>query len=337
MKLALRIVLWSGAIFLTAFGLLLLSGVLDSSGSDAAGRGLSQAYGFIIAVIGGAAVVTLGLARFWRGFWIVGLCILALPFVLMIVFSILKSFDEARNAQFVEDIHSGRYNFGDQPALRAVAEAISKNDAAAIRAAAKNVPDLNAAGRDGMTLLYFAVSEAVERPELITAVETLLSLGADPNYTNGEVHSFALAEAMDGEVRLLRALLDAGGDANARDIHERPIIFDTWENANRRTESSARFHLLLERGANVNAISPGNGDYSIAMQCAHMGATSEPEHYTKALELLERGADFRYMTSERKTIVTILQTQREDFAKQNEQPPAEFEKLWSWLVDHGAL
>ena len=50
-----------------------------------------------------------------------------------------------------------RFPMRDQPALLAVALAVSKNDEAAIRAAAKNVPDLQAAGRDGETLLYFAV------------------------------------------------------------------------------------------------------------------------------------------------------------------------------------
>ena len=51
MKFALRIVLWLGAIALTIFGLLLMAGALDSSGSDAAGRGLSQAYGMFIALL----------------------------------------------------------------------------------------------------------------------------------------------------------------------------------------------------------------------------------------------------------------------------------------------
>ena len=71
MKFALRIVLWLGAIALTIFGLLLMAGALDSSGSDAAGRGLSQAYGMFIALLGGAAVLSLLLTRFWRGFLVI--------------------------------------------------------------------------------------------------------------------------------------------------------------------------------------------------------------------------------------------------------------------------
>src|SRR5881398_1048219 len=87
MKFAVRIVLWLGAIALTTFGLLLMAGALDSSGSDAAGRGLSQAYGMFIALLGGAAVLSLLLARFWRGFLVSGGLCLSLPFVLMLLLS----------------------------------------------------------------------------------------------------------------------------------------------------------------------------------------------------------------------------------------------------------
>src|SRR5882724_6831046 len=172
MKFAVRIVLWLGA------------GALDSSGSDAAGRGLSQAYGMFIALLGGAAVLSLLLTRFWRGFLVIGGLCLSLPFVLVLLLSIGRSVEERRNDQFTADVHSGPYNFGEHPELLAVAEAIAKNDSNAIRASAKNVRDLNAAGRDGMTLLFFAVNESLERPELASAVETLLAAGVNPNYHN---------------------------------------------------------------------------------------------------------------------------------------------------------
>jgi hypothetical protein len=77
--------------------------------------------------------------------------------------------------------------------LFAVAQGIVKNDPDAIRAAAKGIPDLQAAGRDGATLLNFAVMQSWQRPESVDAIRTLLSLGADPNYTNGNRNSFAMA------------------------------------------------------------------------------------------------------------------------------------------------
>jgi hypothetical protein len=124
--------------------------------------------------------------------------------------------------------HSGKWDFGDQPTLFAVAHAIAKNDQEAIRVAAKALPDLQAPGRDGTTLLYFAVTQSWQRPELVEAVKTLLSLGADPNYTNGHRNSFALANAMHGSALLLRYMLEAGGDPNARDEFGQPIILMNW-------------------------------------------------------------------------------------------------------------
>jgi hypothetical protein len=60
---------------------------------------------------------------------------------------------EVHRRQIQAEIRSGRYSFGDQPALLAVAQAISANDQNAIRVAAKNVSDLQSPGRDGTTLL----------------------------------------------------------------------------------------------------------------------------------------------------------------------------------------
>ncbi|PYI91514.1 MAG: hypothetical protein DMF03_03245 [Verrucomicrobia bacterium] len=335
MRLALRLLLWTGAVALTGYGILLLSGAFDA-GTDAAGRGLGHAYGFIIALIGGAALITLLLVRLWRGFLIIGIIFLALPFILMVVLSIGRSIEETHNAREVEDVHSGRWNFREQPALLAVAEAVSKNDSDAIRAAAKNVPDLNTPGRDGMTLLCFAVNEALERPELTTAVETLLSVGANPNYNNGSANSFALAQSVSGEVRLLRAMLDAGGDPNGRDVKGQPIVFDNWFMNYFEAQRPQRLRLLLDRGTDVNSIMPFNDRFTLLLYCAHMGRF-EAQGYVDALELLNRGADFNYVAEDGTTLAKLLTKQRQDFAGHGEQPPPEFEKLWSRLAEHNLL
>ena len=124
---------------------------------------------------------------------------------------------EKHQRQIREEQSSGKWDFGDQPALFAVAQGIVKNDQDAIRAAAKALPDLQTPGRYGMTLLYFAVTESWQRPELVDSVKTLLSLGADPNHTNGHRNSFAMFYAVHASADVLRAMLDAGGNPNARD------------------------------------------------------------------------------------------------------------------------
>src|SRR6266446_7086080 len=135
---------------------------------------------------------------------------------------------EAHQRQMREEQRSGKWDFGDQPALFAVAQGIVKNDPDAIRAAAKALPDLQAPGRDGTTLLYFAVTQSWQQPESVESVKTLLSLGADPNYTNGHRNSFALANAVHGSALLLRYLLEAGGDPNARNEFGEPMILMNW-------------------------------------------------------------------------------------------------------------
>src|SRR5437879_9571904 len=124
---------------------------------------------------------------------------------------------EEHPRQIREEQRSGKWDFGDQPALFAVAQGIVKSDPDAIRAAAKALPNLQAPGRYGMTLLYFAVTESWQRPELVESVKTLLSLGADPNYTNGHPNSFAMFHAVHASADVLRAMLEAGGNPNARD------------------------------------------------------------------------------------------------------------------------
>ena len=117
---------------------------------------------------------------------------------LFVAFYVSMERGEEHRRQLQAEQRSGKWDFGDQPALFAVAHAIVKNDQEAIRVAAKALPDLQAPGRDGTTLLYFAVTQSWQRPELVEAVKTLLSLGANPNYTNGYRNSFALANTVPG-------------------------------------------------------------------------------------------------------------------------------------------
>src|SRR5437899_3968873 len=196
--------------------------------------------------------------------------------------------------QTYEKIRTGRYDFGDQPALLAVAQAISANDQHAIRAAAKAVPDLQAPGREGTTLLCWAVRETWQRPQWVEAVRTLLSLGANQNYTNGHRESFAMGNAVHGSARLLQSMLDSGGDPNARDEFGRPIILMNWYLGYYPNDQRARLNLLLDRGADLNSTMPESesefAGYTLLLYRTRMG----PDHsdaYADAVHLLERDAD----------------------------------------------
>jgi ankyrin repeat protein len=246
---------------------------------------------------------------------------------------------EEHRRQLQAEQRSGKWDFGDQPALFAVAHAIVKNDQEAIRAAAKALADLQAPGRDGTTLLYFAVTQSWQRPELVEAVKTLLSLGADPNYTNGHRNSFALANAVHGSALLLRYMLEAGGDPNARNEFGEPIILMNWYLGYYKNDARARLDLLLDRGADVNSAMPESASdsagYTLLLYRTKMGLDDNLA-YADALTLIERGADTNRAAADGMTFAKMLTQHRAHFARTLRTPP-EFAALWDWAEKHGTV
>ena len=245
---------------------------------------------------------------------------------------------ERHRRQFQAELDSGRWDFGQQPALFAVAQGIVKNDSEAIRAAAKNVPDLQAPGKDGTTLLNFAVRQSWQRPESVEAIGTLLSLGADPNYTNGKPNSLAMADAGHSSASVLRAMLEAGGNANTRDEFGRPMILMNWYLGYYQDQARSRLELLLDHGADVNSTMPNDtsdsAGYPLLLYRTAMGVEDKLA-YSDALLLLERGADPNRTGSDGMTLGKILANHRAHFQKTHKSAPTEFEALWDSAQNHG--
>jgi hypothetical protein len=289
----------------------------------------------IIGLLGGGAVYLGNKARVWL---LVAPVILAaaLPVLLFGAFWLDMEKGDVHRRQFEKEMHSGRYAFGEEPALLAVAQAVTANDQDGIRAAAKAVPNLQAAGRDGTTLLSWTVRETWQRPQLVDAVKTLLSLGADPNFTNGHRESFALGDAVHGPLAGLRAMLDAGGNPNALNEYGWPLVFMHYELAYYPDERRARLDLLLERGADINATVPATESefpgYTLLLYRTAQGA-NHAEAYADALHLLERGADPNRLAPDGMTLGKLLTKQHEAMGRIS--PPAEFTSLWEWAQSHG--
>jgi hypothetical protein len=247
---------------------------------------------------------------------------------------------EEHQRQFREEQRSGKLDFGDQPALFAVAQAIAKNDQDAIRAAAKALPDLQTPGGDGATLLYFAVTQSWQRPELAEAVRTLLSLGADPNYTNGKQNSFALANAVHASEPVLRAMLEAGGNPNARNEFGEPMILMNWYLGYYPNQARSRLDLLLDHGADVNSAMPDTASdfagYTLLLYRTKMGL-DDNRAYGDALTLLQRGADPNRAGADGMTFGKMLLDHRAHFGRTLKRPPVEFATLWDWAKTHGIL
>lgn len=247
---------------------------------------------------------------------------------------------EQHRRQFQALLDSGKLDFGDQPALFAVAQGIVKNDPEAIRAAAKNVPDLQAPGRDGTTLLDFAVRQSWQRPELVEAIKTLLSLGANPNYTNSKRNSYAMANAGHLSASVLRAMLDAGGDPNARDEFGRPMIVMNWYLGYFEDQARSRFDLLLDRGADANSVMPSDGSssagYPLLLYRTSMGP-KDSRAYADALTLLERGANPSRAGADGMTFPKMLKDHQTRFTKEGKSLPTQLVALLDWAERHGIV
>ncbi len=272
-----------------------------------------------------------------------GICLaLAIGAVIWFFVAVYMSMErgEEHQRQLREEQRSGKWDFGDQPALFAVAQAIVKNDQDAIRVAAKALPDLQTPGRDGTTLLYFAVTQSWQRPELAKAVRTLLSLGADPNYTNGKRDSFAMANAVHASAPVLRAMLEAGGNPNARDEFGRPMIVMNWYLGYYPDQARSRFDLLLDHRADINSAMPEDGSdssgYPLLLYRTKMGLDDKLA-YADALTLLERGADPNRAGADGVTFGKMLTEHRAHFGRTLKQSPAEFAALWDWAEKHGIV
>jgi len=278
-------------------------------------------------------------------FGLIGLGLAAAGFVISVVWFFIAFFmsmerGEEHRRQLDAEQRSGKWDFGDQPALFAVAHAIVKNDQEEIRAAAKALPDLQAPGRDCTKLLYFAVTQGWQRPELVEAVKTLLSLGADPNYTNRNRNSFAMANAVHGSALLLRYMLEAGGDPNTRDEFGQPIILMNWYLGYYKNDARARLDLLLDRGADINSTMPeresDSAGYTLLLYRTKMGLDDNLA-YADALTLLERRADPNRAAADGMTFAKMLMEHRQHFTAGKRRPPPEFKALWEWAQTYGIL
>jgi hypothetical protein len=174
----------------------------------------------------------------------------------------------------------GNYAMFRPGAMREVEEAIARNDAAAVSAAASRT-DVNQAARTGSSVLLIAIRRLQETPGPPDVLRALLQAGANPNQ-GGELPLAAaiyLSTQMGPEP--LTLLLDAGANPNARDQFGNAAYFA----ATGKSVDPAVMLLLLDRGADLR-IKSNSGATALSQALA-------TQNWKITLLLLQRGADWR--------------------------------------------
>jgi hypothetical protein len=215
--------------------------------------------------------------------------------------------------------HEPQEYFPASPALD-VAQAIRRDDVPGLERVLAQHPglDLNQAGRQGVTFLFWAYAHHSSQ-----MLRALAAHGADvnrplvlPNEKGGTDTTHLLNIATEGpEDQLLVTLLDLKADPNVVDERKVPALQNAIY-----INNYARMKLLLDRGANIDA--PNSSGATAVIVLARLN-NFEMVHY-----LLERGADWRKSDAE-----VALWTQENDIG--NAKGTAWQIKVKHWLLAHG--
>ena len=176
----------------------------------------------------------------------------------------------------------GELTFFRSGPMRQLAEAIARNDSSSVAALASTA-DVNRTGMSDMTLLILAMRQLRRTPEQQAVLRLLLEAKADPNKEAQYELPLAIAIQLadktgPGPVKLL---LDAGANPNLTSSFGVPVYFSaTGQSSNLETLT-----MLLDRGADVNAMSP-KGETALF-------SAAMTRNWKAALLLLERGADWK--------------------------------------------
>lgn len=188
--------------------------------------------------------------------------------------------------------------------------------------------DLNKPGKEDMTLLFWAIMNAIydkKTPTQLKMMTVLVKAGADPLQPRPAGKSSPaeyVLKADSGD--WIKALLDGGLSPDAKDkTYKEPIIFETIKAKN--TETLAA---MLDMGANINITdSLGN---TLLIEALNFGK------YDHVLLLLERGADAEIRGHGGLTMGSLLQRLL-DGAKEGSEQYQTLTKIKETLIQHGGM
>jgi ankyrin repeat protein len=157
-----------------------------------------------------------------------------------------------------------------------VADAVMREDQAAVEKLLAQHADVNAAQADGATALHWAVFRSDK-----TLVDLLLRAGANPKAANRDGSTPLWLACINGDAPIIGALLGAGADANEQlPLGRTPLMVAS------RTGNVDAIKVLLDHGANVNAKETLRGTTAL------MWAADEG-HAAAIQFLVQHGADIK--------------------------------------------
>lgn len=186
--------------------------------------------------------------------------------------------------------------------------------------------DLNKPGRHDMTLLFWALSNAINDKKTASQLEIITELvkaGADPLQPRPAGGSSPAEFVLQGDSGdWISALLDGGLSPDAKDkVHHDPIIMETLNAKNTET-----LKVMLDRGANINVTdSPGN---TLLIYALDYGK------HDHVLLLLDRGADPEIRSGVGWTMGNQLQRLLNG-AKEGDKHYQDLIKIKEKLIQHG--
>ncbi|MBV9769869.1 MAG: ankyrin repeat domain-containing protein [Bryobacterales bacterium] len=157
-----------------------------------------------------------------------------------------------------------------------VADAVMREDHAAVEKLVEQHADVNAPQADGATALHWAVFRSDK-----AMVDLLLGAGANPKAANREGATPLWLACINGDAPIIAALLNAGADANEHlPLGRTPLMIAS------RTGNVDAMKVLLDHGADVNAKETLRGTTALMW--------AADEGHAPAIELLiQHGADLK--------------------------------------------
>lgn len=166
--------------------------------------------------------------------------------------------------------------------MREIAEAIARNDSGTVASLVPKV-NVNETGFSDVTLLLLAARQLRQTPEQHAVLRMLLEAGADPNKGAQDELPLAIAIQQSGKAgsEPVKMLLDVGANPNLKTSFGEPV----WFAATGVSATPEALTLLLDRGADVNAMGPN--------ESTALFSAANTRNWQAALLLLQRGADWR--------------------------------------------